>query len=131
MDVSKFAEMVNSCDVLMGVHGAGLANIVFLPKNAIVIQVVPFGGFEWLATYDYGEPSKDMNIHYLEYKISKEESSLIQQYSLDDVVLSDPFTIQKQGWAAFKSVYMDRQNVKVDVNRFRPTLLEALELLHH
>jgi hypothetical protein len=131
MDVSKFAEMVNSCDVLMGVHGAGLANIVFLPKNAIVIQVVPFGGFEWLATYDYGEPSKDMNIHYLEYKISKEESSLIQQYPLDDVVLSDPFTIQKQGWAAFKSVYMDRQNVKVDVNRFRPTLLEALELLHH
>ncbi|XP_062157561.1 alpha-1,3-arabinosyltransferase XAT3 [Alnus glutinosa] len=131
MDVSKFAEMVNSCDVLMGVHGAGLANIVFLPKNAIFIQVVPFGGFEWLATSYFGEPSKDMNIHYLEYKISKEESSLIQQYPLDDVVLSDPSTIQKQGWAAFKSVYMDRQNVKVDVNRFRPTLLEALELLHH
>ncbi|KAE8124866.1 hypothetical protein FH972_019713 [Carpinus fangiana] len=130
MDVPKFAEMANSCDVLMGVHGAGLANIVFLPKNAIFIQVVPFGGFEWLATYDYGEPSKDMNIHHLEYKISKEESSLIQQYPLDDVVLRDPYAIQRQGWLRFKTVYLDKQNVKIDVNRFRPTLLEALKLLH-
>uniref|UniRef100_A0A7N2RC48 Glycosyltransferase 61 catalytic domain-containing protein n=1 Tax=Quercus lobata TaxID=97700 RepID=A0A7N2RC48_QUELO len=58
LNVSKSAKLVNSCDVLMGVHGAGLTNIVFLPKNAILIQIVPFGDFEWLARTDYGEPSK-------------------------------------------------------------------------
>ncbi|KAK7821347.1 hypothetical protein CFP56_037811 [Quercus suber] len=130
MNVSKFAELVNSCDVLMGVHGAGLTNIVFLPKNAILIQIVPFGDFEWLARTDYGEPTKDMNVKYLEYKISTEERTLVQQYPPDHVVFKDPHSIQKQGFVAFKSVYMDKQNVKLDVNRFRPTLLKALELLH-
>ncbi|KAF5469106.1 hypothetical protein F2P56_013202 [Juglans regia] len=130
MDVSKFAEVVNSCDVLLGVHGAGLTNLVFLPMNAILIQVVPFGGFEWLATNDFGEPSKDMNLKYLEYKISIEESTLMQEYPPNHTILRDPVSIQKQGWEAFKSVYLDKQNVKIDVNRFRPTLLKALELLH-
>ncbi|KAM3750968.1 hypothetical protein ACB098_04G073400 [Castanea mollissima] len=117
MNVSKFAELVNSCDVLMRVHGAGLTNIVFLPKNAILIQIVPFGDFEWLARTDYGEPTKDMNVKYLEYKISTEESTLLQQYPLDHVIFNDPYSIQKQGFIAFKSL-------------FRPTLLKALELLH-
>ncbi|KAG6627570.1 beta-1,2-xylosyltransferase XYXT1-like [Carya illinoinensis] len=130
MDVSKFAEIVNSCDVLMGVHGAGLTNLVFLPMNAILIQVVPFGGFEWLATNYFGGPSKDMNLKYLEYKISIEESTLIKEYPPNHMILRDPVSIQKQGWEAFKSVYLNKQNVKIDVNRFRPTLLKALELLH-
>ena len=130
MNVAKFAELVNSCDVLMGFHGAGLTNIVFLPKNATLIQIVPFGDFEWLARTDYGEPTKDTNVKYVEYKISTEESTLVQQYPPDHVVFKDPYSIQKQGFIAFKSVYMDKQNVKLDVNRFRPTLLKALELLH-
>ncbi|KAM4106609.1 hypothetical protein ACB094_04G077600 [Castanea mollissima] len=106
MNVSKFAELVNSCDVLMRVHGAGLTNIVFLPKNAILIQISP----------------QRMNVKYLEYRISTEESTLLQQYPLDHVVFNDPYSIQKQGFIAFKSLYMDKKNVKLDVNRFRPTL---------
>ncbi|KAL3570798.1 hypothetical protein D5086_028047 [Populus alba] len=71
-DVLGFAKIINSCDVVMGVHGAGLTNMVFLPENAILIQ----------------------------------------------------------GWLAFRSIYLDKQNVTLDVNRFRPTLVKALELLH-
>lgn len=130
MDVAKFAQVVNSCDVLMGVHGAGLTNILFLPENAIFIQILPVGGFEWLATEDFGKPSQDMNLKYLEYKISNEESTLIQQYPLDHAVFTDPYSIGKQGWEAFKSIFLDKQNVKLNVNRFKPTLLKALELLH-
>ncbi|XVF50539.1 hypothetical protein PTKIN_Ptkin04bG0109200 [Pterospermum kingtungense] len=129
-NVARFAEIVNSCDVMMGVHGAGLTNMVFLPKNAILIQVVPIGGFEWLARSDFEEPSKDMNLRYLEYKIQTQESSLIQQYPPDHEVLRNPYAIQKQGWYAFKSIYLQKQNVNLDVNRFTPTLLRALELLH-
>ncbi|XP_057415295.1 beta-1,2-xylosyltransferase XYXT1-like [Lotus japonicus] len=128
--MKSFAQVVNSCDVLLGVHGAGLTNILFLPENAIFIQVVPYGGVEWLATNDFGEPSEDMNIKYLEYKIQLEESTLIQQYPRDHMVIKDPSSIGKLGWEAFRSVYLDKQNVRLDVNRFRPTLQKSLELLH-
>ncbi|KAB5524504.1 hypothetical protein DKX38_022253 [Salix brachista] len=104
-DVSGFAKIINSCDVLMGVHGAGLTNIVFLPENAILIQVVPFGKVEWASRISFEDPAKDMNIR-------------------------DPSAIGKQGWVAFRSIYLDKQNVTLDVERFRPTLVIALQLLH-
>lgn len=128
--MSSFADAVNSCDVLMGVHGAGLTNILFLPENAVFIQVVPYGRVEWLAKYDFAEPSKDMDLKYLEYKIRLQESTLIQQYPLDHMIIKDPPSIGKLGWEEFRTVYLDKQNVRLDVNRFRPTLLKALELLH-
>lgn len=129
MRLSRFAEIVNSCDVLLGVHGAGLTNIVFLPENAVFIQVVPIA-VEWVARDDFEEPSKAMKLRYLEYRIRAEESTLIQQYPIDHQVLRDPSSIVKMGWSAFKSVYLDKQNVQLDLNMFRGTLLKALELLH-
>ncbi|KAM5570487.1 beta-1,2-xylosyltransferase XYXT1 [Rosa sericea] len=110
MNVSKFANVVNSCDVMMGVHGAGLLNMLFLPENAIFIQIIPVGKFQWISTTYYGGPAKDMNLKYLEYKISNEESTLIQQYPLEHAVFTDPVSIGKQGWMAFKSIYLNKQN---------------------
>ncbi|MBA0773735.1 hypothetical protein Gotri_008990 [Gossypium trilobum] len=129
-NVAKVAETINACDVMMGVHGAGLTNMVFLPSNAILIQIVPIGGFEWLARTDFEEPSKDMNLRYLEYKIKTEESTLIQQYPPYHEVIRNPGAIAKQGWDAFKAVYLQQQNVKLDIHRFRPILSRAIELLH-
>ncbi|CAK9185606.1 unnamed protein product [Ilex paraguariensis] len=129
-NLSQFSELVNSCDVMMGVHGAGLTNMVFLPENAVLIQVVPLGRMAWLAKTDFGEPAKDMNLRYLEYEIREGESSLIHQYPLDHQVLRDPYSISKKGWDAFRAIYMDKQDVKIDISRFRKTLLEALKLLH-
>ncbi|PQQ15555.1 hypothetical protein Pyn_28948 [Prunus yedoensis var. nudiflora] len=120
-NMSRIAQVVNSCDVLMGVHGAGLTNILFLPENSIFIQILPIGGFEWIATNYFGVPSKGMNLNYLEYKISKEESTL----------KNDPHTTPIRGWEGFKSTFLNAQNIKLNVNRFRPTLLKALELLHY
>ncbi|XP_039068640.1 alpha-1,3-arabinosyltransferase XAT3-like [Hibiscus syriacus] len=129
-NVARVAATVNGCDVMMGVHGAGLTNMVFLPENAVLIQVLPIGGFEWLARTDFEEPSKDMiNLRYLEYKIKTEESTLMQQYPPEHEVISNPSAIQKQGWDTFKSVYLQRQNVNLDIHRFKYTLLRALELL--
>ncbi|KAB2064925.1 hypothetical protein ES319_A09G054300v1 [Gossypium barbadense] len=129
-NIQRFAEIVNSCDVMMGVHGAGLTNMVFLPENAVLIQVIPFGGVEWPARAAFREPSKDMNIKYLDYKIKAEESSLIEQYPADHEVFKNPLSISKQGWLTFKAVYLDKQDVNLDINRFKITLLKALELLH-
>lgn len=130
VSVAEFAGLVNSCDVLMGVHGAGLKNAVFLPQNAIVIQVVPLGNMEWLSRAYFGDPSKDMNLSYLDYDIDIKESTLVEQFPTDHAVLKDPYELHKGDWNAFREIYLDKQNVKLDVNSFRPTLLKALKLLH-
>ncbi|KAI3848938.1 hypothetical protein MKW98_014472 [Papaver atlanticum] len=119
-----------------GVHGAGSTNIVFLPINAILIQIVPLGGLEMVCRNYFGEPAKDMKLRYLEYKIRVKESSLIEQYPLDHVVFKDPLSVSKlgwspQGWSALRAVYLDKQDVHIDVHRFRPTLLKALQLLRN
>jgi len=114
---------------MLGVHGAGLTNMVFLPENAVVIQVLPIGGFEWLAKTDFEKPSEGMNLRYLEYKIAVEESTLVKKYGRDHEIVRDPSAVAKHGWEMFKSVYLVQQNVSIDINRFKPVLVKALELL--
>ncbi|CAN0916133.1 Alpha-1,3-arabinosyltransferase XAT3 [Linum grandiflorum] len=125
LNMSRTAEMINQCDVVVGVHGAGLTNMVFLPDDAVLIQVVPLY-LDWQATTYYGEPARGMSLKYLEYKIGRGESSLSQQYAPNDTVFTDPFSFQ---WEAFRSVYLENQNVTLDLQRFKPTLLKAFEML--
>uniref|UniRef100_A0A0D9VBY5 Glycosyltransferase 61 catalytic domain-containing protein n=1 Tax=Leersia perrieri TaxID=77586 RepID=A0A0D9VBY5_9ORYZ len=128
-DMSTFAQLVNSADVMIGVHGAGLTNMVFLPRGAILIQVVPFGGLEWLTTVTFKNPAKDMEVTYMDYNVKLEESSLIDQYPRNHQVLTDPYAVHKQGWDALKTAYLDKQNIKMDMDRFKTTLQEALDKL--
>uniref|UniRef100_A0A7N0UW22 Glycosyltransferase 61 catalytic domain-containing protein n=1 Tax=Kalanchoe fedtschenkoi TaxID=63787 RepID=A0A7N0UW22_KALFE len=128
-NLAKFAESVNSCDVLLGVHGAGLTNMVFLPRNAVLVQIVPLG-LEWLSDFDFGQPARDMGLNYLDYGVTKEESSLIQQFPADHIVFTDPYSFQKKGWFQFRTIYLDKQDIKVDVKRLQPLLVKAMELLH-
>ncbi|TVU30247.1 hypothetical protein EJB05_21857 [Eragrostis curvula] len=130
-DVSKFARLVNSADVMVGVHGDGLTNMVFLPAGAVLVQVVPYGGLEWLARGTFREPAAGMQLHYLEYDIQLDETTLTEQYDKDDPVLKDPAAIHKRGWNALKDVYLDKQNVKPHLGRLKITLMEALKLLPH
>ncbi|GJN37665.1 hypothetical protein PR202_gb26645 [Eleusine coracana subsp. coracana] len=67
-NLKKFATMVNSCDVLVAVHGAGLTNQVFLPPQAVVIQIVPWGKMDWMATNFYGEPARGMNLRLMTHE---------------------------------------------------------------
>jgi len=127
-NLKRFATMVNSCDVLLAVHGAGLTNQIFLPAQAVVIQIVPWGKMDWMATNFYGEPARGMNLRYLEYHISEQESSLAQRYPRDHMVFKDPMAIHGQGWNALADIFMT-QDVKLNLRRFRPTLLQALDLL--
>jgi hypothetical protein len=44
-------------------------------------------------------------------------------------VLTDPYAVHKQGWDALKTAYLDKQNIKMDMDRFKKTLQEALDRL--
>ncbi|KQJ93195.1 protein O-linked-mannose beta-1,4-N-acetylglucosaminyltransferase 2 [Brachypodium distachyon] len=128
-DMATFARLVNSADVMVGVHGAGLTNMVFLPAGAVLVQVVPFGGLEWLTRVTFKEPAADMEVRYMDYNVQLEESSLLDQYPRSHQVLADPYAVHKQGWDALKTAYLDKQNVRLDLDRFRATLRDALALL--
>ncbi|XP_042425582.1 alpha-1,3-arabinosyltransferase XAT2-like [Zingiber officinale] len=121
-DLARFAGVVNSCDVMVGVHGAGLTNMVFLPANATVVQVVPWGALEWLAMLDFGNPAKAMGLHYVQYSIGIEESTLRERYPRGHAVFTDPMSFHRRGFAVVRSTFMVRQDVKLDVKRFRELL---------
>ncbi|GLT83587.1 hypothetical protein SLE2022_018660 [Rubroshorea leprosula] len=126
--LKKFARVVNSCSVLVGAHGAGMANELFLPTGAVVIQAVPLG-LEWASTAYFGEPAGGMGLRYLEYKIEPEESSLINTYGRDHPVITDVGSIIAKGYQAFRAVYVDGQDLKINLTRFRETLIEAMQIL--
>lgn len=126
-DVSSVARFVNDFDVMVAVHGAGITNMVFLPENAIVVQIVPFG-VDLIAKDCFENSSRDMNLRYLKYKVEVKESSLVEKYGVRSEVF-DLRSLYKKEWGAFHSVYLDGQDVSVDLFRFNSTLLEAMELV--
>ncbi|WOL09472.1 hypothetical protein Cni_G18225 [Canna indica] len=127
--LAEFAEVVNSCDVLLGLHGAGMTNLIFLPTNGILIQIAPLGRMEDVCWINYGAPAVRMKLHYLQYSIRAPESNLIDQFPKDDPVILDPLAVfQKQGSARWVSLYMHQQTVKLDVERFRSVLWHSREI---
>ncbi|VAH55404.1 unnamed protein product [Triticum turgidum subsp. durum] len=127
--VKELALSVNSFDVLLGVHGAGLTNSAFLPPGAVVIQVVPYGKLEPMAQREFGDPAANMGLRYLEYSISVEESTLLETLGPDHPAIKDPDSVHRSGWDKVAEYYLGKQNVRVDVQRFAPTLALALDHL--
>lgn len=127
-DVPAFAALVNSADVLLAVHGAGLTNQIFLPTDAVVVQIVPWGNMDWMATNFYGQPARDMQLRYVEYYVGEEETSLKDKYSRDHMVFKDPKALHALGWQALAETIM-KQDVAANLTRFRPFLLQALDRL--
>jgi protein O-mannose beta-1,4-N-acetylglucosaminyltransferase len=90
-----------------------------------VIQVVPLGGLEFVAGY-FRSPSRDMGLEYFEYRIVREESTLTEQYPPDHPIFTDPDGVKSKGWDSLKEAYLDKQDVRLDMRRFRPVLKKAI-----
>lgn len=128
-NLSKFAQLINSCSVLLGAHGAGLTNEIFLPTGAVMVQVELLGT-EWASNTYYGDTAKAMGVRYLKYKIEAEESSLQKLYGSNSTVVTDPGSVyQNGGYRAARTVFLDQQNVRINLARFRETLVEALSVV--
>ncbi|KAI3703818.1 hypothetical protein L1987_74013 [Smallanthus sonchifolius] len=130
-NIEKFSRVINSCSVMVGAHGAGLANELFLPDGAVMIQVRPLG-FQWGTDAFYSEPGPGMGLKYLEYRIEPEESSLAEVYGLDHPVVADTASVAaKGGYEAAREMYLNKQDLRLNLNRFRETLVEALGYIGH
>ncbi|TVU11367.1 hypothetical protein EJB05_44951, partial [Eragrostis curvula] len=127
-DVAGKARTVNSFDAMLGVHGAGLTNAMFLPPGAVNIQVVPYGRMEAIARSEYGDPMTDMGLKYLEYVIDLQESTLLETLGPDHQAIRDPEAVHRSGWDQVSEFYLKKQDVRVNITRFAPTLAQAF---HH
>ncbi|KAJ3686014.1 hypothetical protein LUZ61_015178 [Rhynchospora tenuis] len=123
----KFAHVVNSCDVMVGVHGAGLANMLYLPTNATVIQILPWGNLGFVGRHDYGLPLPDMGLRYVEHEIKEDESTLIHRYPRDHAVFTNPQAIHDQGWDTMYRIYLTEQNIMLNVDRFKGVLIDVFK----
>ncbi|KAH6797220.1 hypothetical protein C2S52_021774 [Perilla frutescens var. hirtella] len=129
-NITSIAELVNAADVMVGVHGAGLTNMVFLPENAVVIHITPLG-IDKYAEICFGRvPAEEMKLKYLEYMVMLNESSLAGKYPDDSEVYknSGDYCLAK-GFYRCKEVFLDNQDVTLHLPTFRKTLSQALDLL--
>ncbi|PSS21173.1 EGF domain-specific O-linked N-acetylglucosamine transferase [Actinidia chinensis var. chinensis] len=125
-ELAQIYRSLNSSDVMVGVHGAAMTHFLFLRPGSVFIQVVPLGT-EWAAETYYGDPAKKLGLKYISYKILPRESSLYDEYDKSDPVLTDPSSVSDKGWEFTKKIYLDRQNVRLNLARFRKRLVRAYD----
>nr|AAP49177.1 HGA6 [Hordeum vulgare subsp. vulgare] len=117
--ISRVGAEINSADVLVGVHGAGLTNMMSLAPGATMVQVVPWGGLQWFARMDYGDPAEALGLRYVQYEIGVDESSLKDKYPRGHKIFTDPTSLHKKGFGFMRRTLMDGQNITIDLGRFR------------
>ena len=123
-ELAKIYRVLNSSDVMIGVHGAAMTHLLFMRPSSVFIQIVPLGT-DWAAETYYGQPAKKLGLNYMRYGILPEESSLYREYEKDDPVLRDPESVNAKGWEFTKEIYLDGQNVRLDLGRFQKRLVRA------
>ncbi|XP_010258201.1 PREDICTED: protein O-linked-mannose beta-1,4-N-acetylglucosaminyltransferase 2-like [Nelumbo nucifera] len=121
--LSEAYKMINASHAMMGVHGAALTHFLFLRPGSVLVQVVPIG-IDWLGEICFGKPARDMGLEYMEYKITVDESSLVDEYGKDDLVLRNPEAVIKLAWSN-TNIYLKNQNVKLDLIRVGVHLKKA------
>nr|CAB3472468.1 unnamed protein product [Digitaria exilis] len=128
-DVAHVGRVINSFDAMVGVHGADLTNMVFLPEGATMVQIVPWGGLQWIARLDFGDPAEAMGLRYIQYEIGVHESTLKDKYPRGHEIFTNPTALHKKGFKFLRDTFLKGQDIIVDVERFRTALLQALENL--
>ncbi|XP_047044245.1 beta-1,2-xylosyltransferase XYXT1-like [Lolium rigidum] len=128
-NMAQFAEVVNSCDVMVGVHGAGLTNLVFLPRSATVVQIVPWGEMKWACWSAFRDPLPDMGLRYVEYEVTADETTLKDVYPRDHAVFTNPLAIHNEGFGKMWSIFLEGQNVTIDIGRFTGVMRQIYQFV--
>ncbi|XP_026664020.2 beta-1,2-xylosyltransferase XYXT1-like [Phoenix dactylifera] len=124
MPLTVIHDALDAADVMLAVHGAAMTHFLFMRPRSVLIQIVPLG-LDWAAETYYGEPARKLGLEYMAYRVRPGESSLSKEYHRRSPVLMDPSIITRQGWWETKRIYLDRQNIKVNIGRFSRVLAKA------
>ncbi|KAK6931303.1 Glycosyltransferase 61 [Dillenia turbinata] len=123
-DLHQNYALLSSSHALLGVHGAALTHLLFLRPGSVLLQIVLIGQ-DGVAEF-FGKPARELGLEYMEYKISVYESSYMEKYGKDDLILNNSTALLKDGWnRELYELYIKYQDVKLDLTRFRPYLEKA------
>ncbi|KZV14103.1 hypothetical protein F511_44428 [Dorcoceras hygrometricum] len=121
-ELAKIFRVLNSSDVMIGVHGAAMTHFLFMKRGSVFIHVIPLGT-DWAADCEVW-----LELHWLQDH-SKRELLVSQppqkRPPKNDPVLTDPSRINDRGWEFTKKIYLDNQTVRLDLRRFLKRLLHA------
>ena len=118
----KAYELIHSGHAMTGIHGAALTHTIFLWPGSVFMQVVPVGT-EWVAEVCYVRLARNVGSECMKYRIKAEETSLLEKYRKDDLVIRDLVAFRGTDWSP-TNVYLKEQNVTLDLVRFREYLKE-------
>nr|POE50830.1 isoform 3 of egf domain-specific o-linked n-acetylglucosamine transferase [Quercus suber] len=121
--LAKAFKLVHSSHAMLGVHGAGLTHMLFLRPRAVLVQLVPIG-VDLPSNISFKGPAKNLGLEYMEYKVKTKESSLVEIYGANDLVLKNPDAYVNGNYSNMR-VYMRTQNLKLDIVRFKRYLVKV------
>ncbi|CAM6124888.1 unnamed protein product [Calypogeia fissa] len=125
VDLQTIYGWFHSADVVLGVHGAGLANMLFMRRKAVLVQIIPVGT-AWPSQHYFGTPaSHELGLTYMEYKIKPEESTLSDEYGVLHPILQNPRLYLDKGWDTEYRLYLRGQNVRPSPTGLREVLVAA------
>ncbi|MED6206608.1 hypothetical protein PIB30_028470 [Stylosanthes scabra] len=117
--------LIHKSHVILGVHGAGLTHSLFLRPGSVLVQVVPIGTV-WASRTYYEKPARLLGMEYIEYMVDANESTLSEIYGANSTVVKDPEAFHQNKWSN-RRIYLKKQNLRLDVVRFKMCLSNAYE----
>ncbi|CAL5399367.1 unnamed protein product [Camellia sinensis] len=120
--VQETFRVLHGSHAMVGVHGAGLTNELFLRPGAAFMQIVPIRN-SWLGDICYGKLAVRLGLEYLVYDVAIEESSLADKLPSDLLDPNDQGGMLTRDWSNW-DIYMN-QNVTLNLPRFRKYLVRT------
>ncbi|KAJ8774712.1 hypothetical protein K2173_017158 [Erythroxylum novogranatense] len=117
--------LIHGSHAMIGVHGAGMTHLFFLRPGSVLGQIIPLGT-EFVSWDCFEKPARVLGLRYSKYEIEVAESSLIEKFKVDELVLKNPEAYVGGNWSNMH-VYMKLQNVKLDIPRFQRFLKTVYE----
>ncbi|RLM94118.1 uncharacterized protein C2845_PM08G06900 [Panicum miliaceum] len=93
-DIAQVGRLIDLFDALVGVHGAALTNMMFLPPDA-------------------------MGLRNIQYEISVHKSTPKHKYPRDHEIFTNPTALHKKGFKFMRHMLLNGQDITIDLNCFR------------
>jgi hypothetical protein len=113
-NLPEVIEAMSRAEVLVGVHGANLANMIFAPERAKVLEIVPQVPFRPV-NYHYWALAGALDFSY------KPIGQQVQDWGYDGELAKDPMTQSK----AVRSFSVDTKSIVDEVAALLPEFLEG------
>jgi hypothetical protein len=144
LSFSEQTDLLARTTILVGIHGSGMTNLLFLPHGAVVVELFPFGftrpTFEGVIKSWFSDPRQEPRLHYLAWKNVYRERTVFHPDILDKFsvapdarqdIMDAPRFESSMSWAA--NYYWINQDTTVTLeprgadSAFLTTFQRALE----